>query len=275
MSHFTVTVITKDGDYKKALAPFDENITVEPYIEKTKAQIVEHVKDRKRSHDKCVSEGRDDSWFDKHYGNVNWDDDNSIHEAYVKLWKDDEMFDEDGNELSTYNPKSKWDWYSLGGRWIGSLKLKEGVIGEKDSEPSLLYFNVPEDGCVDHAQVKDIDWTPDKQEINKYSRLWEIIVEGSPIGEDEDELRTPVRFAGSKEDLLEEFGTKENYVRERTTFLTYALLYNGEWIEPGTMGWWCMSTDTKESRKKFREAFKEIMSKLDPEDYVSVVDCHI
>ena len=113
------------------------------------------------------------------------------------------------------------------------------------------------------------------QTLKKYSRIWEIVVEDSPIGDDEDELRTLARFEGSKEDLLEEFGTKENYVRERTTFLTYALLYNGEWIEPGKMGWWCMSTDTKESRKKFREVFKEIISKLDPEDYVSVVDCHI
>ena len=96
MSHFTVAVITKDGDYEKALAPFDENITVEPYISKTVAQLVEHVKERKESHDKCVAEGKDDSWFDKHYGNVDWNDDKSIHEAYVKLWNDSEMFDEEG-----------------------------------------------------------------------------------------------------------------------------------------------------------------------------------
>ena len=90
MSHFTVAVITKDGDYKKALAPFDENLEVEPYINKTEKQIVEHVKELKESHDRCVAEGKDDSWFDEHYGNVNWDDDKSIHEAYLKLWKDDE-----------------------------------------------------------------------------------------------------------------------------------------------------------------------------------------
>lgn len=275
MSHFTVAVITKDGDYEKALAPFDENIEVEPYIRKTVKQLVEHVKERKESHDKCVAEGKDDSWFDKHYGNVDWSDDKSIHEAYVKLWNDSEMFDEEGNELSTYNPKAKWDWYSLGGRWIGSLKLKEGIEKEKESEPSLLYLDIPEDGYVDHARVKDIDWTPDPKEVHKYTRIWEIVVEDSPIGEDEDELRTPVRFAGSKEDLLEEFKTKENYIDEQTSFFTYALLHNGEWLEPGRMGWWGMSTDTKESRKKFREVFKEIISKLDPEDYISVVDCHI
>lgn len=275
MSHFTVAVITKDGDYEKALAPFDENITVEPYVSKTVAQLVEHVKERKESHDRCVAEGRDDSWFDKHYGNVNWDDDKSIHEAYVKLWKDDEMFDEEGNELSTYNPKSKWDWYSLGGRWIGSLKLKEGSKRLKESQISLIYPELPEEDYTDHAQVKDIDWTPDPKEVHKYTRIWEIVVENSPIGEDEDELRTPVRFAGSKEDLLEEFGTKENYVREQTTFSTYALLYNGEWIEPGEMGWWGMSSATKGSRKKFKEVFRDIIANLDPEDYISVIDCHI
>ena len=40
MSHYTVCVITKDGDYGKALEPFDENLEVEPYIEKTKEQII-------------------------------------------------------------------------------------------------------------------------------------------------------------------------------------------------------------------------------------------
>ena len=138
-----------------------------------------------------------------------------------------------------------------------------------------MHFNVPEDGYVDHAQVKDIDWTPDPKEVQKYSRLWEIVVEGSPIRENEDELRTPARFAGSKEDLLEEFDTKENYVREHTSFLTHALLYNGEWMEPGKMGWWGMSSATKDSRKDFKETFKQIMSNLDPNDYISVVDCHI
>ena len=36
--------------------------------------------------------------------------------------------DENGvwSEYSTYNPDSKWDWYSVGGRWANSIKTKDG-----------------------------------------------------------------------------------------------------------------------------------------------------
>jgi hypothetical protein len=38
---------------------------------------------------------------------------------------------EDGvwQEWSTYNSDSKWDWYTVGGRWAGLLKLKKGKTG--------------------------------------------------------------------------------------------------------------------------------------------------
>ena len=46
MSHYAVLVITEDGDYEKALAPFDENLQVEPYIYKTKEEIIEEEKEK-------------------------------------------------------------------------------------------------------------------------------------------------------------------------------------------------------------------------------------
>jgi hypothetical protein len=50
---------------------------------------------------------------------------------------------------STYNPDSKWDWYSVGGRWGKGIKTKDGEfvdmckLGEIDFEP------YPEDAYVD------------------------------------------------------------------------------------------------------------------------------
>lgn len=29
--------------------------------------------------------------------------------------------------MSTYNPQSKWDWYEVGGRWTGFLKMKNNI----------------------------------------------------------------------------------------------------------------------------------------------------
>lgn len=43
------------------------------------------------------------------------------------------------------NPNAKWDWWSVGGRWTGSLKLKETIlIEDKNSVPDLCGFSVNE-----------------------------------------------------------------------------------------------------------------------------------
>ena len=52
-------------------------------------------------------------------------------------------------EYSTYNPDSKWDWYTVGGRWDKSIKTKSGefvnmcLLSEIDFEP------YPEDAYED------------------------------------------------------------------------------------------------------------------------------
>ena len=48
-------------------------------------------------------------------------------------------------EWSTYNPDSKWDWHSLGGRWSNSIKTKFGEF-------------------VDKCFLDEIDWSPFKPE---------------------------------------------------------------------------------------------------------------
>jgi len=61
--------------------------------------------------------------------------------------------DENGvwKEYSTYNPDSKWDWYLLGGRWSGMIKLKQGSKGEK-GQPGVFKNQVG----IDQAKKKDI-----------------------------------------------------------------------------------------------------------------------
>lgn len=49
------------------------------------------------------------------------------------------------------NPNAKWDWYSLGGRWSGMIKLKKGAQGMAGE--SGVFGNTV---GIDQAQVKDI-----------------------------------------------------------------------------------------------------------------------
>lgn len=156
MSHFKVLVFTREneGTVDDLLAPFDENIEYEPYIEYTREQAIEKVrKDIEEYKNTIYAEYlADPQKYKEKYGNnldhinylknefplkLKWSDNECYEDE--KQWYDDEMIDEDGNLLSTYNPKSKWDWYSVGGRWDNELKLVSGEL-------------------VNEAYVSEIDW---------------------------------------------------------------------------------------------------------------------
>ena len=45
---------------------------------------------------------------------------------------DEDMIKFNGDLLSTYNPNSKWDWYTIGGRWNNYLKTLSGETTNED-----------------------------------------------------------------------------------------------------------------------------------------------
>ena len=58
--------------------------------------------------------------------------------------------------FSTYNPKSKWDWYAIGGRWSNYIKTKDGDY-------------------VDECLFGEMDWTPfteDDYETETKTDFW-------------------------------------------------------------------------------------------------------
>lgn len=48
------------------------------------------------------------------------------YETYLSDWHG---VDDDEEQGYHKNPNAKWDWYSLGGRWSGLIKLKNGATG--------------------------------------------------------------------------------------------------------------------------------------------------
>jgi hypothetical protein len=64
--------------------------------------------------------------------------------------------DEHGNYGYIHNPQAKWDWYQIGGRWTGLLKLQKGVfnadlIGEGSTRAVLANAEVTDIG----KQIKE------------------------------------------------------------------------------------------------------------------------
>lgn len=81
----------------------------------------------------------------------------------------------------------------------------------------------------------------------------------------------------SEEHLKAKYPTEEEYKKSFTQFTTYAVLMpDGEWYEPGKMGWWGISSATPEQEAEFEKNYEERFIKTaDPEWTLTIVDCHI
>lgn len=83
-------------------------------------------------------------------------EDEECYQDGITFYEQDQL-DENGSAVSTYNPNSKYDWYTIGGRWQGMLKAKTGLFGEK----SFFDLSIYEDGKFDSAKVSDIEFPYD------------------------------------------------------------------------------------------------------------------
>jgi len=230
MSHYRVFVIHKpDQNYEDLLAPYDENLEVEPYLEYTREQAIVYARKAYPN----LSEGKDD-------------------EACFQLVAEDypeDCVDKDGNIYSTYNPQSKWDWYCIGGRF--------GLIDENEEE----------------IMVKDFKNTIDMDEYNWRLRFWDIAVEGAPLKENEDAVDFESIY--KPEYFKERYGTRERFAEYNSRDIPYAVVTpDGEWHSVGTMGWFGISDDDKDTDTWMKE-FDDIIKNSDPYDRIISIDCHI
>lgn len=115
--------------------------------------------------------------------------------------------EEDGEDY-WYNPKGKWDWYEIGGRWEGSLKLGDGKK-------------------VDSALLRDVDISFDKDEYDLALQHWDDVMSGkiNPLFE-------------SKETLLRDYISREHYAALHAMFyFTYVIDHKGEWHQMWDEHW--------------------------------------
>lgn len=258
MSHFTVGVICKSpADVDKLLAPYDENIKVEPYIGRTREQMIESGKKRKEYYEELPIAERED--YMTPYLSATTD------EEFYNLDKyEDAEYDDYGNEISTYNPKSKWDWYSIGGRWGNELKVR---ITEENGLSDYAYDETSEFVYCDEAKIKDIDFSPDKEKYDECYKWWKEKVEGSD--EEWDSFYKKSYFT-------ERYRDAEEYATRSAQFTTFALVTpDGEWHECGEMGWFGCSSDTPDEAREWDKQYMSFIENADPEYYFVMVDCHI
>lgn len=169
MSHFTVAVFHReDQDIEELLAPYDENIEYEPYIKYTKEEAIQSVRKdiEEYKNTRYAKYLADPEEYEKDSNpdhvrylrevfpkKLNWSDEECYE--YLAQYYNDDMKDKEGNLYSTYNPDSKWDWYTVGGRWNGELTNKDGMQTNEDYVSELVF---PEDFSTFAVVLPDGSW---------------------------------------------------------------------------------------------------------------------
>lgn len=175
-----------------------------------------------------------------------------------------------------FNPKAKWDWYQLGGRWAGFFKLKVGTTGMA-GERSWTNENEPiEANHVDQAYKKDIDFDQMREDnFEDSSSTYDEFEEKYLLGDMDSAdgyFRYGVENKGDRDNYTPE--TRDEYVARLSGVSTFAVLKDGEWYEKGEMGWWGCVSDEK-APKDWAEEFTKLLNELPDDTLLSVYDCHI
>ena len=173
-----------------------------------------------------------------------------------------------------HNPNAAYDYYVLGGRWRGLLKLREGATGERAAFDKYdAAFEYPAGRC-DQARVADCDFSRDEAIYQLALRRWEILVEGAEPTDDE---KKSILFLYKPEYYVNRYGSKERFAELQSCFLPYAFVSaDGEWHGQGRMGWFGCDDATSESIAAFEKAFAEYLEKAKEENLmISIVDMHI
>lgn len=143
MSHYITYIIAAEktekeylpGIIEEALEPFSEHLEVEPYdhdcycigrtadneaTKKAEAELGKTIDDyRKEYH---AQDGERVPWLEHIKPLLELSEKHEKeHPLYKKPNPDCDECDGTGFYESTYNPDSKWDWYTVGGRWDGYI----------------------------------------------------------------------------------------------------------------------------------------------------------
>jgi hypothetical protein len=176
MSHSTVTVVIRhaenaadaEAQLEELLDPFDENREMDPYPVWLHTDEVEQAVRLYREHpDYCTEdEGGPVKPFDEYVTEGNLEAWNEWTRQAVGCFHGNGqasgIYDAEKDQfgyLSTYNPDSRWDWWTLGGRWHGFYQLKPKVVaGSEKPESWRTQFG---DSVEGSQQIPNFDGSQD------------------------------------------------------------------------------------------------------------------
>jgi len=313
MSHSTVLVIVNQADddtaaYAEAermLAPFNEELEVEPYKNYEKAGGLPITRpDQHWYYSDLVKKGHEIP------------DLATLARVLNETWDDEERHgaDEQGlYQMSTYNPQSKWDFYQLGGRWTGFFMVKAAVNAVVATGDPGLFTKPAEDGTADLVQKRNVDFEMMRREQEIYAEQrwehwlevlasvpeedldyesWDSIRERLTNMDDarEEYGRQPIVKAMRSPEHRDNFGwtespesffygepnAHERWIQDaiNSTAVPFAVLDSDGWTERGRMGWWGMVSDEKDA-DDWNASVAQLYDNLSDDAWLVLFDVHI
>lgn len=191
-------------------------------------------------------------------GDIPW---NQVEEATARVLA---PYDENGE---WFTDGSRWDWWQIGGRWTGSLLAMSGASSTKRGAPGVFDNDLYLPGGWDVLRKKDIDW--EGMAAARYQEALSYY--------DKGEWKQWKGFIDIRDD-----DTRESYavrIRDQFQFSSY-VDKEGKWNERARTGWFGAELPDEEgkepqSKDEWQSHWDEMISSLDPDDILVVVDCHV
>ena len=308
MSHFAVLVAGKDPE--ALLAPFhefectgqdDEYVKDIDITESARSEFDQAKKRVIKAPDGTVESAYDDfkAWLADYYGYKPVDsreapDLKEAHKYGYFVVQGDVVL----KVVNRTNPNRKWDWYQIGGRWAGGLKLKPGTKGFYGVQPGARLL-LHTEGYASQCLKGDIDVEGMRQEAAlKAGEKWEIArsFTAGKTWKSFDEVKAEsgsidvareVYWAqpGLKEmsKALEIFHDLEQYLEpkgivvdkaRRSALSFFAFLDARGWEERGEMLMFASVKD-EQDKASWVDKFSAWFDALSDDTVITLVDCHI
>ena len=157
------------------------------------------------------------------------------------------------------NPQCRFDWYNVGGRWAGMLRV--------NGHGGAVFH-------VNQARANDCDFSCDMEKYERAKNYWNFFLYGTPIpgGERAPVLRYKPNY------YLDRFGNQEQYARAQAGFHTDTFIdEDGVWHEPVRFlhaGPEHPMTE-EDCARYLAEMERQIKKAVDEWLFITVCDCHI
>lgn len=267
---------------EKQLAPFhefectgyDDEYVQE--IDRTEEVLEELAKFEAKGVDNPLQETLDWYGYDEPVDNEQYVEREGSHKFGFAIVKDGRIV----KAVQRTNPNKKWDWWVVGGRWGGFLKLKDSGDWVNSATKGEIDWEGMRDKAGNEAGAK---WDRVREIAPNLWEQWDSVI--ARFGTDNlEQARKFYNTQSGRTALHREFSfenddclmAREAYVERarNRAVASFAVLKDGQWMEKGRMGWFAAVSDPM-PEEEWQAQVWEIIQSAPDETFIHVVDCHI